>query len=201
MKGKSTIIQFALATLIGMPLIAMLIDRFSERVNLAASLIGTSPLWLQLAAGIVAGGVFAMIAHWIVSMPFMQKVNAQYASLLGNFDMNWSEILFLSLCAGIGEEILFRGAIQPFLGIFLTSVVFVAIHGYINPQNWRLSVYGLYMTAVICVLGYFAERIGLLAAIIAHTLIDVYLLYRLQQTSLQITQNDAQQSDNLTEEE
>ena len=201
MKGKKTIIQFALATLIGMPLIAVLIDRYSETVDLAASLIGKAPFWQQLVAGLVVGIVSAVIAQWIVTRPFMRKINSEYASLIGNFKMNWSEILFLSMCAGIGEEILFRGAIQPYMGIFLTSFIFVAIHGYMNPRNWRLSVYGLYMLMVICVLGYLSVTMGLITAIIGHTIIDVYLLYRLQKTAELILPGEEQATDQTTEEE
>lgn len=180
MVNKKIIIQLALATVVGMPLIAVLIDRFSESVSLANSLLGFEKWWLQLAAGLVSGLVIAFIAQWIINTPFMQKVNARYANMLGRFELSLSEIFFISICAGVGEEILFRGAIQPLIGIVLTALVFVAIHGYINPKNWRLSIYGFYMTAAMVGIGYMAAKLGLISAIVAHTIIDVYLLLKLQ---------------------
>ncbi len=183
MGRKSLIMQLALATITGMPLVAVIIDRYSETVDLRASLIGVTPMWQQLAYGTVAGLVIAVIAQWMISSPLLNKVNVQYANILGRFNLSFSEMVIISICAGVGEEMLFRGAIQPFFGILVTSVFFVAIHGYINPRNWRLSVYGIYMTAGICLLGYLAISEGLIAAIIGHTVIDIYLLYFLQKTA------------------
>lgn len=105
----------------------------------------------------------------------MQKVRNFYGKMLQEIHFNWFEIAFLSLCAGIGEEILFRGCMQYYAGIWITSVVFVGIHGYLNPKNWRLSIYGLYMTIVILGLSYIFEEAGMIFAITAHFAIDLFL--------------------------
>lgn len=188
---KSLIMQLAILTLTGMPLVAVIIDRFSERVDLRTSLIGYEALWKQIAVGIFAGIIIAIFAQLIVSLPFMRNVNTEYANMFGRFELNTSEIILISLCAGVGEEILFRGALQPIFGIALTSVFFVAIHGYLNPKNWRVSVYGIYMTIAICGVGLMADYLGLLSAIIAHAIIDIYLLRHMQKHSgdVLITEN------------
>jgi hypothetical protein len=82
---------------------------------------------------------------------------------------------------------LFRGALQPLLGIPITSILFVAIHGYLNPRDWRLSIYGLFMTAGIAWLGYLTDSRGLLSAIVGHTIIDVYLLIYLQRAAKSVS--------------
>ncbi|MBK7566807.1 MAG: CPBP family intramembrane metalloprotease [Bacteroidetes bacterium] len=43
-------------------------------------------------------------------------------------------MLFLSFCAGVGEELLFRGAIQPWLGIWLTALLFI-FYTDLNPKD------------------------------------------------------------------
>jgi uncharacterized protein len=177
---RATIMKLSLATLIGMPLIAVIIDFFSERVNLQNTLMGVEPFWKQILVGISLGISSAAVAHFVLSMPFMRTVSAKYVNMFSQFKLGWNEILFVSFCAGMGEEILFRGAIQPFIGIILTSIVFVAIHGYLNPKEWRISVYGIALTGVICALGYATAHIGILSAIIAHFMIDVWLLHLLQ---------------------
>lgn len=191
MRRKSLIMKLALATITGMPLVAVIIDRFSETVDLRTSLIGVTPLWQQFAYGAAAGLLIAIIAQWLISSPLLHEVNVKYANVLGRFDLTFSEMVFLSICAGVGEEMLFRGAIQPFYGILVTSVFFVAIHGYINIRNWRLSVYGVYLVGGIYLLGHLAITQGLIAAIIGHTVIDIYLLYFLQKTAgtIPITEN------------
>jgi uncharacterized protein len=177
---RSTIMKLSLATLIGMPLIAVIIDFFSDTVHLPSTLMGVEPLWKQLVVGISLGISSAAVAHVVLSLPFMRAINTKYVNMFSQFKLGWNEILFVSFCAGVGEEILFRGAIQPLIGIILTSIFFVAIHGYLNPKEWRISVYGFTLTLVICALGYASKNIGILSAIIAHFMIDVWLLHLLQ---------------------
>lgn len=183
--------RLALATLIGMPLIAIVVDRFSDTVNLQLAITGDGNYSMQLLWGAIAGLGIAVGAHLLIASPLLNEVNTSYARLLGRFRLTFSEILLISLCAGVGEEMLFRGAVQPFLGIPIASVLFVAIHGYLNPRDWRLSVYGIFMTAGIALLGYLCHTRGLLSAIVGHTLIDVYLLLYMQHTakSIPVTHN------------
>jgi membrane protease YdiL (CAAX protease family) len=146
---------------------------------------------MQLLWGAIAGLGIAVGAHLLIASPLLDAVNSSYARMLGRFKLTFSEILLISLCAGVGEEMLFRGAIQPFLGIPISSILFVAIHGYLNPRDWRLSIYGIFMTIGIACLGYLAESRGLLSAIVGHTIIDVYLLIYLQRSakSIPVTHN------------
>ena len=82
--------QLALATLIGMPLIAILIDRFSESVDIAASVIGFVSWWIQIVAGISVGLLIAFIAQKIIETPMLQKVNSRYANMLGRFELSFN---------------------------------------------------------------------------------------------------------------
>jgi membrane protease YdiL (CAAX protease family) len=131
---------------------------------------------VQLAVGVVVGLLAGFGARFLISQPFMAGVRMKYARLFANLELSMSEVLFIALCAGFGEEILFRGALQPLLGIPITSVFFVLIHGYLNPKDWRISIYGLFMTAVIFGFGYMTEFFGIWSAMVAHTVIDIILL-------------------------
>jgi membrane protease YdiL (CAAX protease family) len=177
---KKIVLQLAGLTMVGMPLIAYIIDQFSESLSMSDRLMSGKNIWLQLGVGIVAGVVFGAIAQWIVDRKFMQAVNIKYTQMIGQLQLNWKEILFISLCAGVGEEILFRGALQFFFGIIATAIVFVAIHGYLSIKDWRITVYGLYMTFAIIVLGFLTEWIGIWSAVMAHIVIDIYLLLNLK---------------------
>jgi membrane protease YdiL (CAAX protease family) len=83
--------------------------------------------------------------------------------------------IFLSLCAGIGEELLFRSGIQTYLGWQITSVLFVALHGYLNPWNWRFSVYGLLVLPFIILISIGFYEFGLWFAVAAHFSYDAVL--------------------------
>lgn len=54
--------------------------------------------------------------------------------------------LILALSAGIGEEILLRGALQPVLGVVATAVLFALLHvqyGLLSPAMIMVFVFGL----------------------------------------------------------
>jgi membrane protease YdiL (CAAX protease family) len=44
-----------------------------------------------------------------------------------------TEITLLALASGLGEELFFRGALQPVLGLLLTSLIFGALH--VGPKK------------------------------------------------------------------
>ncbi len=183
-----------------MPLIALLIDWFVTDLHLVARLLTGEAWWIQLVWGLGVGLVSAFIAYKIISLKFMEGVRIKYARMLGDMDLTTQEIVFISICAGIGEEILFRGALQPLLGIFLTAIIFVAIHGYLNPRDWRISVYGLFMTVVIIGFGFMTELVGIWSAVVAHFVIDVYLLTRPDVPLPELISSDSEEIQSLQEE-
>ena len=172
---KRALLFLAGATMVGMPVLGAVIAWIFD-VNLYERWIGPAPLLVQLAVGVVMGLLAGFAARFIISRDFMRSVRLKYARMFGNLDLSLSEVMFIAICAGFGEELLFRGVIQPLLGIVITSVLFVAIHGYLNPKDWRVSVYGLFMSAVIFGFGLATDFFGIWSAIIAHTLVDVILL-------------------------
>lgn len=151
---------------------------YQERV-IAQVLIGNGDLLFQILLGLASGALIAYAAWAIIKQPFMQPVRKHYSSVIGPIMARRIDRIFVSFCAGVGEEIMFRGALQYWLGIPITAILFVAIHGYLDPRNWRISLYGIFMTIAMLLLGWIAQRYGLLAPMIAHTLIDIYLLEQL----------------------
>ena len=82
----------------------------------------------------------------------------------------WS-IAVISLSVGFIEEFLFRGAIQPLLGVFVTSLIFLLIHfRYLN--KWVLSLSTIIISLGLGFLAYYVEWV---AAFIAHSSIDFFL--------------------------
>lgn len=131
---------------------------------------------------VLRGGLFGVSAVaciiWLIEIPFLQEPKQFFRDLLTDAGLKLPDLIFLSMAAGIGEEILFRGAMQPFIGIWPTAIIFVALHGYLNPFNIKMSVYGVLMVIVSAGLGYLFEYVGIYAAIFAHFLIDIVLFIR-----------------------
>lgn len=117
------------------------------------------PLWiggmvvLQWAVGIV----------WALTSPEQAQVLGNLnESLMGDFD-TVGEWLILAVSAGIGEEVLFRGAVQPIFGLVPTALLFSIIHvqyGF-TPITLLVFVLGL-------LLGIIRQRSGTTMAVLVH---------------------------------
>ncbi|MDQ7028918.1 MAG: CPBP family intramembrane metalloprotease [Ardenticatenia bacterium] len=76
--------------------------------------------------------------------------------------------LSLGITAGVGEEMLFRGAVQPRFGLWVTSAIFALAHTQyaLSPALLEVFVIGL-------ILGMIRERINTTAAISVHALYNI----------------------------
>jgi len=105
-----------------------------------------------------------------------RKTIAAYARL----DLSGLNPLWISLAAAIGEELLFRAALQPLLGVWITSVIFLLTHTPVY-QFRKLDKATLVQAAGVfgasVVLGFIYQYVGLLAAVLVHVAIDVVGLY------------------------
>lgn len=181
---KSTILLLALGTLIVFGGVGSILIPYVRDMELNAFFVGVERIWVQVLVGTVFGTITAMAGWQIVELPIMAKIKTFFGGMIQPLKLSNVQIVFISICAGVGEELFFRGAIQPLLGIWMTSFLFVLLHGYLNPFNLPLTYYGLYMILVIGVLGLVTEHLGILTAMIAHTIIDVILLAKLSTASL-----------------
>ena len=79
----------------------------------------------------------------------------------------WVGAVLTSISAGVGEEVLFRGALQPRLGIVLTALLFGALHV-------QYQVPGMIVIVLIGIgLGIVKERTSTSCCILVHVLYDV----------------------------
>lgn len=75
----------------------------------------------------------------------------------------WAGAATIGLAAGLGEELLFRGAAQPRFGLIATSVLFAVLH-----TQYTVSPALLLIFALALVLGVARERAGTWTAIAIH---------------------------------
>jgi membrane protease YdiL (CAAX protease family) len=76
--------------------------------------------------------------------------------------------LLIGLTAGIGEELFFRGALQPRFGIVLTAAAFALMH-----QQYELSWVLVGMFGIGILLGIERKRYGTAAAIVTHATMNI----------------------------
>lgn len=174
---RTTILWLGVLTLTIFPAIAWLVMYFFETADPALIFQTRSSYPVEIGIGLGYGLLSGYLAWKLISHPHMDDVRTYYGNIIASIKMKPQDIVFVSFCAGFGEEVLFRGAIQPAWGVWITSFIFVALHGYINPANMKVTAYGLYLLLCIAGIGYIHDIFGLVACIVAHTVIDIYLFH------------------------
>jgi hypothetical protein len=85
-------------------------------------------------------------AVWSLQNPAeMEQINELNLQLQGGLD-SVGAWLVVAIAAGIGEELLFRGALQPVLGNLFTAALFALVHvqyGLFTPATAALFIIGL----------------------------------------------------------
>ena len=137
----------------------------------------------QVAIGVALGSLYWICATLGYKFAAGRKSARHIAASYSRLDLTGLNPLWIALAAGFGEELLFRGALQPVLGIWATSVLFVLAHiqAYrFNGLNKRVVIQSLGLFAVSVVFGYIAQYVGLIAVIIVHTTMDIVGLYTIR---------------------
>jgi uncharacterized protein len=168
------ILTMGWVTLILFPVVALLILYFVSGQWQFVFQNGIE-IYYQTPIGIALGLILGYGLKAMLSTRGFKDLTHTYADMLSEFDLNRQEFIFLSVCAGVGEEILFRGCIQYYAGIYITSVIFVALHGYLNPLNRKILLYGIVLTAIFIGVGFLMNFVGVYACIILHIIIDIIL--------------------------
>lgn len=131
-------------------------------------------LWGIFAAGVLGAVNFGLLHaranHWpgdslryvcrVIVRPLFEHVTA------------W-QIAVVSVLAGVAEELLFRGVLQPMIGLPAASVIFGAVHvggrGFLGYGVWAACIGALFGWLMV-------ETGGLLAPIVAHGVYDALAL-------------------------
>jgi membrane protease YdiL (CAAX protease family) len=145
-----------------------LVDRDWAAVRNRLALVRPTPGGLAATAGAV---FLAFISSGIFSA-LTRATNQEYADeidrsleVMTTSNPSYLAAPLIGLSAGIGEELLFRGALQPRYGIVLTSILFALLHA-----QYGLSFITFGTFTLGCIFGILAMRHGTTHAIIGHTL-------------------------------
>jgi membrane protease YdiL (CAAX protease family) len=116
----------------------------------ALARLGVMPLTqIQLASCaafgvLLVGGVMALNAF--VIQPFMPEtveMNKAFDEAMHLKGETWQVILgslAVALCAGIGEELMFRGLLQPAYGLWPAAILFALTHSHYGPSVLILQI-------------------------------------------------------------
>ncbi|WP_374405722.1 lysostaphin resistance A-like protein [Pelagerythrobacter sp.] len=135
---------------------------------------------LAIAAAMIASAAAICFGSPTLSRKLVRTQEKLFGLFGGRLSL--TAIIVISLCAGIGEEALFRGGLQTLAGdyvpmplaIALSSILFTAIH-MARPLVMAL------IFAIGCLFGWLYWQTGsLLAVMIGHAIYDVFALWYVQ---------------------
>jgi hypothetical protein len=135
------------------------------RQRLGLTALGRSDLLLALAVGL-GFGLLSALLRWLLPVSLTQPdrttalLATQAASPLG--------ALLAALTIALGMELLFRGALQPRLGLVLTACLFTAVNILGGAPLPELLILGLGL-----LLGLLRQRTNTTASLLAHTLYNL----------------------------
>jgi hypothetical protein len=105
----------------------------------AGWLLAVSPL-IGLAFGLI---VVALTRFATARFAWAKQLHASFRDLLG--PLTGGEMVILAAASAIGEELLFRGALMPWFGLWVQAAVFALLH--VGPGKrfvpWTLSAFAL----------------------------------------------------------
>ncbi len=157
-------ILFALAALLGVG-VAIRRDFRQALARLGLRVPTPQDLNWGIGVGLLAYlGVIALTIVWMLLVTPEQFAEQTAASeqIARSFD-SIPVALVLSLVIAFGEEIFFRGAIQPIFGLWFTSIFFVALH-----TQYALTPATVAILLASLAFGWLRQRYSTTAAIAAH---------------------------------
>lgn len=85
------------------------------------------PLFVSPLAGVAVGlGIVFLTRMAVHRYVWARRLHMDFRGLLGHLSAR--DVLVLALASSVGEELLFRGALLPWLGILWSTVIFGLLH-------------------------------------------------------------------------
>jgi uncharacterized protein len=146
-------------------------------LRLATARLGiVAPAWSQAAIGLGAG--LAMVPAVLLLERLAAQVGLQAnpdverltEQMLGPMLSSLPGVLTLGLAAALGEESVFRGALQPRFGLILTALLFALLH-----SNYGITLSTLFVFGVGIVLGLLRLRYNTTVSMLAHAIYNISL--------------------------
>jgi uncharacterized protein len=124
---------------------------------------------LSAALGCLVGVAVVLLTRVFVRhMNWARRLHTEFRTVLG--PLRSTEIGALALTSSVGEELFFRGAMAPAIGLIASSVIFGLVHMGPIRTFWPWTVWALIMGFVF---GGMYELTGeILAPVIAHFVIN-----------------------------
>ena len=189
--SRQFIIIFSLAAAAFFLLLSWVITVFFRGQSFFSLFTSGKSLTEQILLGLLLGVELAIYVALIVGKT---RAFARFRNFLrGMFSRvrpSGLDMALVSLGAGLSEEVFFRATLQPMLGVWFTSLLFVLAHLGVGRFNRAKIAFGAFIFSMSVLFGFTYEQVGLVAAIVAHASYNLVFLYMVRHF---LRTDDAQQ--------
>lgn len=141
-----------------------------ERLGIVMPSVGQVLIGLGVGVGMVPVIIFIDQLAVQYNIGIDEGSQALTEQMLGDLFTSPFGIFTVGAAAALGEETIFRGALQPRLGLILTSLLFALIHG-----NYGFSIATLIVFLVGMLLGYLRIRYNTTTSMVMHATYNISL--------------------------
>lgn len=145
-------------------------------------LVGLSPL-IGLAVGLLVVFLSRMAVH---RFDWARHLHRDFRDLLG--ELSAREIFLLAVASSVGEELFFRGALQPWIGLWPQAVVFALLHIGPGPRFLPWTVSALVVGVLFGLMFRWTGDLG--GPIVAHFTINYMNLHFISRVELPAAEID-----------
>ena len=178
--SKRFIYLMGFITLLAFPLPSLLWMHFFEGMSFADFFQVENIRAIPILYGLEFGIVYAYIAIILLKAPVFDRIPLKFEHAIKSMKLTYFD----------GEELLFRSGMQYYAGIWITSLFFIAIHGYFSIKKPLMSLYGLVVLPFILLISMGFNHFGLWFSISAHFAYDIVLMYAIISDKSPSTPND-----------
>jgi membrane protease YdiL (CAAX protease family) len=132
-------------------------------------------LGLPTAVGAAIGLAIVGLSHLARGTRALRRLHTELAGLLGR--PSDATIVIVAATSAIGEELFFRGALQEWLGLWPTVILFGLLHGGGVRRLWAWTVFATLGGILFAWLTVWSE--SLLPAVVMHFTVNYFNLFAL----------------------
>jgi len=133
-------------------------------------------IYSGLVGAAVAGLIIMATRALVGRVAFATRLHSELRPLART--MSTGAILYLAIASSFGEELLFRGLLSPWIGLFPQAILFGSLHQVGGPSRWVWMAWAFLMGLLLAAM--YQCTGSLVGPLTAHALINAINLFHLK---------------------
>lgn len=125
---------------------------------------------------LIGASLAAINAFFVTRLTVFARIRRLAHHAVEGIEPRWHTMAIVALSAGIGEEIFFRGALEPVVGRWFTALGFVILHNAIRIRDRNGLAFAAFLYSASLGLSALQAWKGLECAVAAHSGYDLAML-------------------------